>query len=141
MFTNKRPYRIEWQDCDPAGIVFYPRYFAMFDTSTTYLFEKALGMRKRDFIKHYDFIGYPMVDTRAKFHIPGIFGDDVEIHTAIIELGRSSFSIEHKLMKEGQLAVEGFEKRVWVGKDPTNPERLKSQPLPPDVVEKLSKSV
>ena len=62
-------------------------------------------MRKRDFIKHYDFIGYPMVDTRAKFHIPGIFGDDVEIHTAITELGRSSFSIEHKLMKDGQLAV------------------------------------
>jgi 4-hydroxybenzoyl-CoA thioesterase len=141
MFTNKRPYRIEWQDCDPAGIVFYPRYFAMFDTSTTYLFEKALGMRKRDFIKHYDFIGYPMVDTRAKFHIPGVFGDDVEIHTAITELGRSSFSIEHKLMKDGQVAVEGWEKRVWVGKDPANPERLKSKPLPPDVIEKLSKSV
>ena len=32
-------------DCDPAGIVFYPRYFAIFDTSTTTLFEKALGMR------------------------------------------------------------------------------------------------
>ncbi|MCX7307157.1 MAG: thioesterase family protein [Afipia sp.] len=141
MFTNKRPYRIEWQDCDPAGIVFYPRYFAMFDTSTTTLFEKALGMRKRDFIKHYDFVGYPMIDTRSKFHIPGIFGDDVEIQTAITELGRSSFSVEHKLMKDGQLAVEGFEKRVWVGKDPANPDRLKSKPLPPDVVEKLSKSV
>ena len=37
MFSNKRPYRIEWQDWDPAGIVFYPRYFAMFDTSTTTL--------------------------------------------------------------------------------------------------------
>ncbi|HVG50711.1 MAG TPA: thioesterase family protein [Xanthobacteraceae bacterium] len=139
MFSNKRPYRIEWQDCDPAGIVFYPRYFAMFDTSTTTLFEKALGMRKRDFIKHYDFIGYPMIDTRAVFHIPGVFGDDVEILTAVTEVGRSSFSIEHKIMKEGQVAVEGWEKRVWVGKDPVNPERLKSKPLPPEVVEKLSK--
>jgi 4-hydroxybenzoyl-CoA thioesterase len=139
MFRNIRPYRIEWQDCDPAGIVFYPRYFAIFDTSTTTLFEKALGMRKRDFIKHYKFVGYPMIDTRATFHIPGIYGDDVEIHTEISELGKSSFSIEHKLMKEGGLAVHGWEKRVWVGKDPANPERLKSQPLPPDVVEKLSK--
>ena len=45
MLTNSRIVRIEWQHCDPAGIVFYPRYFAMFDTSTTYLFEKALGDR------------------------------------------------------------------------------------------------
>jgi 4-hydroxybenzoyl-CoA thioesterase len=139
MFKNVRAYRIEWQDCDPAGIVFYPRYFAIFDTSTTTLFEKALGMKKREFIKHYEFIGYPMIDTRATFHIPGIFGDDVEIHTAITELGKSSFSIEHKLMKNGELAVQCWEKRVWVGKDPANPDRLKSKPLPPDVVEKLSK--
>jgi 4-hydroxybenzoyl-CoA thioesterase len=139
MFSNKRPYRIEWQDCDPAGIVFYPRYFAMFDTSTTLMFEKALGMKKREFIKHYDFIGYPMIDTRATFHIPGVFGDDVEIQSVVTELGRSSFSVEHKLMKDGELAVEGWEKRVWVGKDPANPDRLKSKPLPPDVIEKLSK--
>ncbi|HVG51823.1 MAG TPA: hotdog domain-containing protein, partial [Xanthobacteraceae bacterium] len=72
-------------------------------------------------------------------HIPGVFGDDVEILTAVTEVGRSSFSIEHKIMKEGQVAVEGWEKRVWVGKDPANPDRLKSKPLPPDVVEKLSK--
>ena len=31
---NSRALRIEWGDCDPAGIVFYPRYFAMFDHST-----------------------------------------------------------------------------------------------------------
>lgn len=139
MFRIARPYRIEWQDCDPAGIVYFPRYFAIFDTSTTTLFEKALGMKKRDFIKHYGFAGYPMVDARATFHIPGVFGDDVEIHTAITKLGKSSISIEHHLMKDGELAVQGWEKRVWVGQDPANPDRLKSTPLPPDVVEKLSK--
>ena len=37
MFSNTRHLRIEWGDCDPAGIVFYPRYFAMFDHSTTTL--------------------------------------------------------------------------------------------------------
>ena len=79
-----------------------------------------------------------MVDTRATFHIPGIYGDDVEIHTEITELGRSTFSVEHKLMKDGGLAVQGWEKRAWVGKDPTTG-RLKAMPLPPDVVEKLSK--
>ena len=28
MLVNTRVVRIEWGDCDPAGIVYYPRYFA-----------------------------------------------------------------------------------------------------------------
>jgi 4-hydroxybenzoyl-CoA thioesterase len=139
MFSNTRPFRIEWQHCDPAGIVFYPRYFAMFDSSTTYLFEKALGMTKFKFIKHYGFVGYPMVDTRARFVLPTKFGDDVEIKTAVTEVKRSSFSIHHLILKDGELAVEGWETRVWVGKDPNNPEGIKSMPIPADVVEKLSR--
>jgi 4-hydroxybenzoyl-CoA thioesterase len=138
MLSNVRKVRIEWEHCDPAGIVFYPRYFAIFDSSTTALFEKALGMTKIKFLKKYDFVGYPMLDTRGKFHVPTRFGDDVEVHTAVTEIKRSSFSIEHRLLKDGQLAVEGFEIRVWVGPDPDNPERLKSRPVPAEEVAKLS---
>jgi 4-hydroxybenzoyl-CoA thioesterase len=137
-FTNSRKVRIEWGDCDPAGIVFYPRYFAIFDSSTTALFERALGMTKFQFLKHYDSVGYPMVDTRAKFLLPTRFGDDVIVETAISELKRSSFSVTHRLMKDGQLAVEGFETRVWVGRDPTDPEKIKSKPLPEEMVRKLT---
>src|SRR5215207_7038738 len=113
--TNTRTVQIEWGHCDPAGIVFYPRYFEIFDASTTALFERALGMTKFQFLKHYDFVGYPMVDTRAKFAIPTRFGDDVVVESTISELRRSSFDIHHKLTKDGALAVEGFETRVWVG--------------------------
>src|SRR5690348_12820015 len=116
--TNTRPFQIEWGHCDPAGIVFYPRYFEIFDASTTALFQRALGMTKYQFLKHYGFAGYPMVDTRSRFMIPTRFGDVVEIETAITELKRSSFQITHRLMKDGELAVEGFETRVWVGYDP-----------------------
>ena len=38
MLSDTPDVRIEWGDCDPAGIVFYPRYFAMFETCTTALF-------------------------------------------------------------------------------------------------------
>ena len=39
--TNVTARRIEWGECDPAGIVFYPRFFAMFDNATTLLFSTA----------------------------------------------------------------------------------------------------
>jgi 4-hydroxybenzoyl-CoA thioesterase len=138
MLSNSRKLRIEWGHCDPAGIVFYPRYFEMFDTSTTALFERALGMTKFNFLKAYDVVGYPMVDTRARFVLPTRFGDDVVIETTISDLRRSSFDMQHRLLKDGELAVEGFETRVWVGRDPADPDRIKSRPIPPDVVAKLS---
>jgi 4-hydroxybenzoyl-CoA thioesterase len=139
MFKNSRSLVIEWGDCDPAGIVFYPRYFAMFDASTTALFSRALGMTKFEFLKAYDSAGYPMVDTRARFVSPTRFGDQVTIETTITELKRSSFSIQHLLMKGDDLAVEGFETRVWVGRDPDNPDKIKSKPIPPEVIERLSR--
>jgi 4-hydroxybenzoyl-CoA thioesterase len=34
MNRNVRIVRIQWGDCDPAGIIFNPRYFEIFDAST-----------------------------------------------------------------------------------------------------------
>jgi 4-hydroxybenzoyl-CoA thioesterase len=137
MLTNRRNVRIVWGDCDPAGIVYYPRYFEMFDTSTTALFERALGMTKYQFLKAYDSLGYPMVDTRARFLLPTRYGDDVVIDSAITEIKRSSFAVTHRLLKDGQLAVEGFETRVWVGRDPADADKIKAKSLPDEIVGKL----
>jgi 4-hydroxybenzoyl-CoA thioesterase len=134
MLKNTRVVRIEWGDCDPAGIVFYPRFFAMFDASTTALFERALGMTKYQFMKHYDFVGYPMVDTRAKFIIPARFGDDVVIESTVREFRRSSFDIGHRLLKAGALAVEGFETRVWASRDENDPNKISSAAIPGEVI-------
>ena len=39
--TNRRTIHIEWGDCDPAQIVYFPRYFAYFDACTAGLFKKS----------------------------------------------------------------------------------------------------
>ena len=135
--TNARTVKIEWGDCDPAGIVFYPRYFAMFDASTTALFERALGMTKYQFLKRYQAVGYPMLETAARFLTPTRFGDSVVIETSLSKLGRSSFDVMHRLTKDGELAVECTEKRVWVTRDPDDAERIKSQAIPEEIVDRL----
>ena len=138
MLTYVRNARIEWGDCDPAGIVFYPRYFAMFDSCTTGMFSQALGMSKFEFIKHYEFAGYPMVDTRARFLRPTKFGDDVTIETAVTEFRRSSFDVRHRLSHNGELAVECFDTRVWATRDPNDPEKIKAKPIPAEVIAKFN---
>jgi 4-hydroxybenzoyl-CoA thioesterase len=138
MRTYRRETRIEWGDCDPAGIVFYPRYFAMFDSCTTALLSDALGMSKYQFMRHYEFDGLPMVDTRARFLKPAKYGDDVVIETTITEIGRSSFNVHHRLLNGGELAVECFDKRVWVERLADNPEKIRAKPIPEEVIAKLS---
>jgi 4-hydroxybenzoyl-CoA thioesterase len=140
MLVNRRTVRIEWGDCDPAGIVFYPRYFAMFDASTTYLFEAA-GWKKPDLLREFEIVGYPMVDTRAKFIRSSSFGEDIVIETKIAAFRNSSFDVEHRVFKPGggeELAIEAFETRVWVGRHPDIPRRLKSRPIPEVVKRRLS---
>ena len=141
MFTIRRTVRIEWGDCDPAGIVFYPRYFAMFNHSTELLIEQALGIKKYALNQLYGLGGYPSVRSQARFLLPTRYGDDVEIESTVTKVGRSSFSIEHKLSLDGALAVEGNETRVWAIRDPDRPGGFRAEPMPAEMAARFRATV
>jgi len=104
------------------------------DNCTVHLFERATGITKYQMQQKHGFAGFPMVDTRAKFHAPTKYGDDVVVESKIVSFGKSRFEVEHRLMKGDQLCVEGFETRVWVGSHPDDPKRIKSKPIPEEIV-------
>ena len=133
MLTSSRSVLVEWGDCDPANIVFYPRYFAWFDASTAHHF-KAAGLPKPELIARFDVVGFPMVDTRATFLAPSRHGDEVTIETTFPKFGRSSFEVHHRLYcVDGTLGVEAFEKRVLVTKTEDG-EGLRSFQIPAEVI-------
>jgi len=133
----KREKYIEWGDCDPARIVFNPRYFDWFDACTAGIFTAA-GFSKPFLIATHGLFGWPIVESRAQFLKPCRFGDTIVIESTIAEFGRSSFKVAHQVINADVLAVEAFETRVWCGRDPTNPEYLKAQPIPAEVIARLS---
>lgn len=136
MSVNKRTIHIEWGDCDPAGIVYFPRYFEFFDACTSALFE-SVGLPKQEMLQKYSIAGIPLVESRARFLVPSSFGDTVIVESRVTQWGRSSFSVEHKLFKKQELAVEGFEKRVWAVRAPGNSKKLQSQAIPREVIDKF----
>jgi len=138
MLTATREVEIEFGDCDPAGIVYYPNYFRLFDTATAHLFELALGMKQAAWARRYGVVGIPMVDTGAKFLRPSRYGDVVTIESAVTGFGRSRLDVGHRLFNGGGLAVEAREIRVWAGVDPDDPGKLKSQAIPEEVIAALS---
>lgn len=138
--TNTRIIRVQWGDCDPAGIVFYPRYFEWFDASTILLFEKATGMTKIRMLEKYSGAGLALLEARAVFKVASHYGEDIEIESQVTEFRRSSFFVQHKVTKAGTLALEGFETRLWTVRDPHDKSRLKSGTLPPEVLAAFGQS-
>ena len=138
MLTNTHLVTVEWGHCDPAGIVYFPNYFTYFDSGTNALFLRALGCNKYEMLKRYGIVGIPLVDVGARFIVPSTFGDVVTIESTVAEIRRSSFRMLHRLLKGDVLAVEGSETRVWVGRDPGDPDKLKGMPIPAEVAAKLT---
>ena len=134
---NRQIILIEWGDCDPARIVYFPRYFEYFDACTTALFKKA-GLSKPQMLKKYGIIGIPLVDVHASFGAPSRFGDQVTVESEFTELRRSSFLVHHRLFNKKVLAVECIETRVWARRSGTDPEAIESVPIPASVAQLLS---
>ena len=139
MLASEKRFLVEWGDCDPAGIVFYPRYLKWFDACTSGLFAHG-GIPVQSLFKAHGIIGAPVVDLKTRFLVPSTYGDELLVRSSVLELRRSSFLIQHRLFKGEVLAVECIETRVWTGADPDHAGRLKSQPLPAEVIERFSKT-
>ena len=122
--------RIEWGQCDPAGIVYAPRFLDICGESTIRLFEAAGLPKKRDMLSQMQVAGYPMVDLTARFLVPCSYGDDVTVETAAPVFGNSSFTIDHRIVRDGHICMECTEKRVWTVPAADRPGGLRAERVP-----------
>ena len=81
--------QVRFADVDPAGIVFYPRYFEMLNGAVEDWFAQDLGM---DFKQMHlvDHIGVPTVKLEVTFLSPSELGDVLTITIVPEQVGRSS---------------------------------------------------
>ncbi len=92
MLIHRKEILIEWGDCDPFGIVFFPRYFEYFDGCTNALFHRALGFPKAEMLKRFQIAGIPLVQASCNFFVPSSYGDLVNVESSVTNWGTSSFT-------------------------------------------------
>jgi len=63
---NRRTLKIEWGQCDPAGIVFYPQFLMIFDAGTGHLFART-GLSPSEMRKKHKILGMPLVEQGATY--------------------------------------------------------------------------
>ena len=114
--------QVGWGDCDPAGIVFYPRFYAWMDM-VSHVLAREMGIAREAMLPPGpELLGFPVVGTQAQFLQPARMDDVLEIRTWVARVGRSSLSLRHEIVRinpdGGQDAVaHGREDRVFIGRD------------------------
>jgi 4-hydroxybenzoyl-CoA thioesterase len=137
MVISRRVIRVDWGDCDPAGIVFYPNYFRWFDANTTALFETA-GLPMPELYRTHGLVGFPILDTGAKFLGASRFGDALEAESSVGEWTEKTLKVLHRFRRGTMLLVEGYELRICAAPHPDDPQRIKATLIPSVVRERLS---
>ncbi|WP_284162985.1 thioesterase family protein [Frigidibacter sp. SD6-1] len=111
--TYRRQIQVEFNHCDPAGIVFYPRYFEMTNSVTENFFAEVAG-RSYAQMTMRDGNGVPTVKIDADFRAPSRLGDRLDFTLDIARLGTSSVTLAIAARGEGEIRMEARLTLVWV---------------------------
>jgi 4-hydroxybenzoyl-CoA thioesterase len=123
---------VEWGDCDPAGIVYYPAYFKWCDQATYRLF-LAAGLKRDDVSSGQWKEGTPLVKAECSFRRASQHGEKLTIESHVSRFGGASFTITHVLRDAaGEIAAEGTETRIWARKE-GDARSLKSMRIPDEI--------
>lgn len=113
--TYAKQIRVEFNHCDPAGIVFYPRYYEMTNSTVENFFRDEIGWPFEAMMAQG--IGVPTVRIETDFRAPSRLGDLLDWTLHLTRLGHASATLR-------LTATCGPEERltvtltlVWLGPD------------------------
>ena len=129
--------RVEWGDCDPAGIVYYPKFFHWCDVATWNFFA-ACGLPLAEVRQRYGGIGFPLLEASAAFRVPSRPQDLLTIATSLGEVRRKTLELHHAFSRDGGALLTARELRVWAEHDAARPYGLRAGKIPRDVVDRLT---
>lgn len=96
-----RSRRIRFSDCDPAGIVFYPQYFVMFNDLVEEWVDDALGIGGHRELVVGRGIGLPTVHIEVDFTAVSRLGDAVQLVLEVERVGHRSLGLKLQCTGDG----------------------------------------
>src|SRR5262252_7144965 len=97
-FTRSVPVR--FSHCDPAGIVYFPHYFDMFNGLIEDWYGEELGYDLTGMVLGSRY-GFPFVHIECDFKVPSRMGDVIDLTLLVERVGRSSLGIAIVCHRDG----------------------------------------
>ena len=108
--------RVEFGDCDPAAIVWFPNFFRWIDAASRHFFVECGVPPWHELERRIGVMGTPLVDTQARFVKSASYGDVLDIETSVAEWRDRSFVQKHRVLRGGELIMECTEVRVFAAR-------------------------
>ena len=124
---------VQFGDCDPAGIVFFPNFSKWMDASSLNFFMKCGVPPWRELVKTTGIIGTPLLEIHTKFVRPATYGETIQLHTSVEEWREKVFIHRHIVQRGDTVLCEGTETRAFCQRVPGEPDRIKAVPVPADI--------
>ena len=135
---TRLPHTVQWGDCDPAGIIYYPTYYRWMDAATWHLFAQAGYPAGRI---RGEQVSLPLVHAECSFVRSPTFGDLCVVESTVAVFGRKSFTVQHRIQREdGTELAHGREIRVWCRYENGPGSPLRGEVMPAEVRALLSGS-
>jgi 4-hydroxybenzoyl-CoA thioesterase len=131
--TTHYQVRIEFGDCDPAGIVFYPNFQRWMDSASLAFFMQCGVAPWRELVKTRGIVGTPLLEIATRFVTAATYAEELQIATHVQEWRPKVFVQHHRVTRGETLICEGTEMRVFVRRDADNPDRLRAIAVPDDI--------
>ncbi|HIU83899.1 MAG TPA: acyl-CoA thioesterase [Candidatus Aphodousia gallistercoris] len=125
-----KPCLIRFAHCDPAGIVFHPNFYVMFNGLVEDWFREGLGLPWENMSQAEVLI--PVVSIHSDFMKPFHIGDKGEMRLWLSHIGTSSFTVRIEFYKGQELHVTTTETMVCI-----DPDNRKSTPIPAALRQKM----
>ncbi|MCL6285613.1 acyl-CoA thioesterase [Ruegeria sp. 2012CJ41-6] len=104
--------KVLFRHCDPAGIVFYPRYFEMLNDCVETFFDECIGWPFETVHKE---AAVPTASISVDFTTPSHHGDLLEFNLMVVRLGTASMALEFRATCGEELRLKGGSTLVYVG--------------------------
>lgn len=124
---------VEFGDCDPAGIVFFPNFSRWMDAASLSFFVQCGVPPWRELVKMRGIVGTPLLEIHTRFYKAATYGETLTIKTWVEEWRNRAFVQLHRVTRGEDLLCEGREVRTFVMRDAADADRLRSIPIPEDI--------
>jgi len=121
---------VEFGDCDPAGIVFFPNFSRWMDAASLAFFMQCGVPPWRELVKTRGIVGTPLLEISTKFYKAATYREALVIATHVEEWRNKAFVQVHKVRRGDDLLCEGLEVRTFVVREG---ERLRAIAVPEDI--------
>ena len=124
---------VRFGDCDPAGIVYFPRYHRWMDAASLHFF-MSCGVKPWHELEAINgIVGTPLLEHHARFVASSTYGERLRITTEVVEWRRKVFVQRHVVTRGDDLICESVETRIFCKRDSADRRRIYGVPVPEDI--------